>query len=85
MPNMTTLILGRVPATDESLENLAPMKILTDLELHDTKITDAGLKRLGALTALVDLTVPHTISDKAVDELKGKLPKLKVTKIKSDP
>jgi hypothetical protein len=77
IPNIETLILVGLPATDDSLKHLAPMKkSLTDLELHGTKITDPGLKHLEVLTALEYLTLPNNITDPAIAELKKKLPNL---------
>jgi hypothetical protein len=77
IPNIETLILVGLPATDDSLKHLAPLKkSLTDLELHGTKITDPGLKHLEVLTALEYLTLPNNITDPAIADLKKKLTNL---------
>jgi Leucine-rich repeat (LRR) protein len=51
MPNLTYLTFADVPITNEGLVHLEGLKI-TDLHVHSTKVTGAGLRRLTGLQSL---------------------------------
>ncbi|MCA9102977.1 MAG: hypothetical protein KDA63_17585, partial [Planctomycetales bacterium] len=65
-----TLFLKDTAITDKSLEILASMTSITQLDLTGTKITDAGLKSLARLPQLNTLVVSNTqIGDKGLQTL----------------
>ena len=77
-PETIVLQMGNPDVTDETLDYLAPMANLRELDLNDTNITDAGVAKLAKLTGLEVLRLRATsISDVAIDQHLNQLPKLK--------
>jgi hypothetical protein len=62
---------------DEKLIEVAQVDCIRELDLPQTSVTDAGIKRLKALSNLVSLDVTGTrVSQSAVDDLRRALPNL---------
>lgn len=59
-PAVVVLQMANPDVTDETLDNLADMTRLRELDLNDTAITDAGLVKLARLPALEALRLRNT-------------------------
>ena len=71
-PWTDTVGLGYRKITDEGLKELAPLRGLSDLHLHNTSIGDAGLKGLAPFKNLLYLGLDSTrITDEGLKELAG--------------
>jgi hypothetical protein len=67
--------------TDEGLDELEDLDNLRFLHLVGTRITDKGLPKLLKLKSLEELDLRATpVSDEAIEELKRKLPTLRVVR-----
>ena len=60
---------------DDDLEVLSGLASLRELNLFDTRITDAGMQHLNGLPELSELSLFDTqVSDARVEELRGQMP-----------
>jgi len=73
-PDVVVLQMANPDVNDETIEALSGMKVLQELDLNGTQLTDAGLKVLKDLPALSDLRLARTkITDQGFhDELFSK-------------
>ena len=77
LKKLRTLNLMNSAANDEGLAHLTDLPALVLLNLHDARVTDAGLRSVGKLRSLETLWIQFLdISDAGIAELKG-LPRLK--------
>jgi hypothetical protein len=58
--NVNVLQMANPDVTDDTLQYLADMKVLAELDLNDTQITDAGLALLAQLPALEKVRLRNT-------------------------
>lgn len=81
---LLALGLGHNPFEDKDVDNLFEMKDLVHLNLHYTKITDKGLKKLKALPNLTLVTITGcSISEQVIKDLKQSNPKLRIVREKA--
>lgn len=59
-PNVVVLQMANPDVTDETLDYLAAMTLLRELDVNDTKIADAGLVKLSQLPSLRTLRLKGT-------------------------
>jgi Leucine-rich repeat (LRR) protein len=58
------------------------MTNLTELDLYDTQVTDAGLEHLKGLTSLTKLSLSRTpITDAGLAEIKAALPNCDISAV----
>ena len=82
--NMENLSIGGSPnLTDKALKYLAGMRELRILDIHDTRISEAGLVHLYPLKALDTIRIKTTlpISRPAIVRLKAELPGLRTLEV----
>lgn len=77
--HLQMLKLARTGVTDAGLPSLIPLQNLRIIWLARTGVTDAGLPHLAQLKSLREVRLyPNKVTDSAVDELKAKLPGIRV-------
>ena len=77
--HLQMLKLARTGVTDAGLSNLRPLQNLRAIWLARTGVSDAGLAHLAELKSLREVRLyPNRVTDSAVDELKAKLPGIRV-------
>ncbi len=77
--HLQMLKLARTGVTDAGLPNLISLQNLRTIWLARTGVTDAGLLHLAQLKSLREVRLyPNKVTDSAVDELKAKLPGIRV-------
>jgi len=80
LPHVEELYVAKCNVSDIGLEHVATLSRLRAINIYGTKVTTAGLKFLMNLEHLEHLMVTDLrLSDAAVDLLKKKLPRLRVT------
>ena len=77
--HLQKLWLTNTGVTDAGLPSLMPLKNLRIIGLARTGVTDAGLLYLANMKSLREVYLyPNKVTDSAVDELKAKLPGIRV-------
>ncbi len=78
-PYLQRLWLTNTGITDAGLPSLMPLKNLRVIGLARTGVTDAGLLYLANMKSLREVYLyPNKVTDSAVDDLKAKLPGIRV-------
>lgn len=77
--HLQKLWLTNTGVTDAGLPSLIPLRNLRVIGLARTGVTDAGLPYLANIKSLREVYLyPNKVTDSAVDELKAKLPGIRV-------
>ena len=77
--HLQKLWLTNTGVTDAGLPSLIPLRNLRVIGLARTSVTDAGLPYLANIKSLREVYLyPNKVTDSAVDELKAKLPGIRV-------
>lgn len=83
IPDAVVLQMANEDVTDGTLQRLAGMKLLRELDVAGSQVSDAGLKELEGLVSLEKLTLSRTkITDAGLKPLLDKLPKLKLLDVR---
>jgi len=78
-PHLQRLWLTNTGITDAGLPSLTPLNNLRVIGLARTGVTDAGLLYLANMKSLREVYLyPNKVTDSAVDDLKAKLPGIRV-------
>lgn len=83
IPDAVVVQMANEDVTDETLQHLAGMKSLRELDIAGSKVSDAGLNHLAGLMTLERLILSRTqITDAGLKPLLDQLPKLRLLDVR---
>ena len=78
LKSLTKLDFMYASLTARGIEHLRGLPKLSELYLHSARLDDGALKPIARMTKLRNLSLPKSISDKAVEELRRALPACRI-------
>ena len=78
--DVTTIHIDQKPATDADLEPLRDNRIITNLLLDESEVTDEGVRVISTMPNLVHLRIRSKLTDACIDDLLN-LPALQFLKL----